>query len=67
MDPHCLRHSYVTALIEAGWPIELVRQQAGHRHVATTGVYTALSDDFKDRMIYRTLLAAFAASEGAAR
>jgi integrase/recombinase XerC len=67
LDPHCLRHSYVTALIEAGWPIELVRQQAGHRHVATTGVYTALSDDFKDRMIYRTLLAAFATSEGAAR
>lgn len=56
LDPHCLRHSYATTLIELGWPIELVRQQMGHRHVATTGVYTALSDDFKDRMIYRTLL-----------
>jgi site-specific recombinase XerD len=65
LDPHCLRHSYVTTLIELGWPMELVRQQAGHRHVATTGIYTALSDDFKDRMIYRTLLPAFAATEAA--
>lgn len=56
LNPHCLRHSYVTDLIERGWPIQLVREQAGHRHVATTGIYTALSDDFKDRMIYRTLL-----------
>lgn len=65
LNPHCLRHAYVTGLIEAGWPVELVRQQAGHRHVATTGIYTALSDDFKDRMIYRTLLPAFATTEGA--
>lgn len=64
LNPHCLRHSYVTDLIELGWPIQLVREQAGHRHVATTGVYTALSDDFKDRMIYGTLLPELAIPEG---
>jgi hypothetical protein len=41
-----------------------VREQAGHRHVATTGVYTALSDDFKDRRIYGTLFPELAIPEG---
>lgn len=33
----------------------LVQDQLGHTHVATTAVYTALSDDFKDRVLYRSL------------
>jgi len=33
----------------------LVQDQMGHTHVATTAVYTALSDDFKDRVLYRSL------------
>jgi len=32
-----------------------VQDQMGHTHVATTAVYTALSDDFKDRVLYRSL------------
>ena len=33
----------------------LVQDQMGHTHVATSAVYTALSDDFKDRVLYRGL------------
>jgi len=55
LNPHCLRHSYCTTLIEMGWPMALVQEQLGHTHVATTAVYTALSDDFKDRVLYRSL------------
>lgn len=49
------RHTYATTLIEMGWPMALVQDQLGHTHVATTAVYTALSDDFKDRVLYRSL------------
>ena len=55
LNPHCLRHTYATSLIESGWPMQLVREQMGHTHVATTAIYTALSDDFKDRMLYASL------------
>ncbi len=55
LNPHCLRHTYATTLIEMGWPMALVQDQMGHAHVATTAVYTALSDDFKDRVLYRSL------------
>ena len=55
LNPHCLRHTYATTLIEMGWPMALVQDQMGHTHVATTAVYTALSDDFKDRVLYRSL------------
>jgi integrase len=55
LNPHCLRHTYTSTLIEMGWPMALVQEQLGHTHVATTAVYTALSDDFKDRVLYRSL------------
>jgi integrase/recombinase XerC len=55
LNPHCLRHTYATTLIEMGWPMALVQEQLGHTHVATTAVYTALSDDFKDRVLYNSL------------
>jgi integrase len=55
LNPHCLRHTYATTLIELGWPMALVQDQLGHTHVATTAVYTALSDDFKDRVLYQSL------------
>lgn len=55
LNPHCLRHTYATTLIEMGWPMPLVQEQMGHSHVATTAIYTALSDDFKDRVLYASL------------
>lgn len=55
LNPHCLRHTYATALIEVGWPTALLQEQLDHTHVATTAACTARSHDFKDRVLYRSL------------
>lgn len=45
-SPHMLRHSFVTHLLEAGRPIHVVRDLAGHRNVATTlNYYATVFDD----------------------
>lgn len=51
LTPHCLRHSYVTHLIEEGVDPVFVQQQVGHAYQSTTAVYTAVSTDFKNRML----------------
>lgn len=48
LDPHCLRHTYVTRLIESGYDTQFVTEQVGHSHAATTAIYTALSSDYKN-------------------
>jgi len=63
LGPHCLRHTYITTLLERGWPLALVQEQSGHSHAATTGIYTALSDDFKNRWIYRVVGGPFTLAE----
>ncbi|VXB66548.1 Integrase [Arthrobacter sp. 9V] len=55
MDPaltlHCLRHSYVTHLIEYGYADRFVQEQVGHMHASTTSIYTSVSGDFKNRIL----------------
>lgn len=48
---HCLRHSYVTHLIEYGYADRFVQEQVGHRHASTTAIYTSVSGDFKNRIL----------------
>lgn len=55
---HCLRHSYVTRLIEAGYDAQFVTEQVGHSHAATTAIYTALSSDYKNTKVREFLDAA---------
>ena len=45
INPHMLRHSYATRLIEAGVPIHDVAAALGHSSVATTEKYLHVSDD----------------------
>ena len=52
---HCLRHSYITHLIEAGYDPLFVQQQVGHRHGSTTALYTSVSSDYKHKVIQRML------------
>lgn len=52
---HCLRHSYVTHLIEDGYDPLFVQQQVGHSHASTTALYTSVSSDFRTRTL-RTVL-----------
>ena len=40
LDLHCLRHSYITHLVEFDYPERFVSEQAGHRVAATTAIYT---------------------------
>ncbi|WP_082368839.1 tyrosine-type recombinase/integrase [Arthrobacter sp. ERGS1:01] len=55
LDPaltlHCLRHSYVTHLIEYGNADRFVQEQVGHMYASTTAIYTSVSGDFKNRIL----------------
>lgn len=55
LGPHCLRHSYVTHLIEAGQDEFFVQCQVGHRYASTTAIYTGVSSDFKHDAMQRAL------------
>jgi len=55
LGPHCLRHSYVTHLIEDGWDPLFVQQQVGHAWASTTAVYTGVSSDYKNVVLRRAL------------
>ena len=52
---HCLRHSYVTHLIEFGYPERFVTEQVGHSYASTTAIYTSVSDDFKTKTLQAAL------------
>jgi integrase/recombinase XerC len=55
LSPHCLRHSYVTHLIEDGFDALFVQQQVGHLHSSTTALYTAVSSDYRTRVLRAAL------------
>lgn len=55
LSPHCLRHSYVTHLIEDGFDALFVQQQVGHSHSSTTAIYTSVSSDYRTRMLRASL------------
>jgi site-specific recombinase XerD len=59
LDLHCLRHSYVTHLVEGGYPERFVSEQVGHSASSTTSIYTSVSDDFKNQVLSRALAGAF--------
>ncbi len=52
---HCLRHSYVTHLIEFGYPERFVTEQVGHAYASTTAIYTSVSNDFKNKTLQAAL------------
>jgi site-specific recombinase XerC len=59
LGPHCLRHSYITHLLEDGFDHLFVQEQAGHSWGATTAVYTTIGSDYKNRALRRALDRAF--------
>lgn len=61
LHPHCLRHAYVTHLIEDGFDPYFVQRQVGHAWGSTTALYTGVSGDFKNRLLRQALDRAFSA------
>lgn len=59
LSVHCLRHSYVSHLIEDGVDPLFVQHQVGHSWASTTAVYTSVGSDHKDRMLRAALARAF--------
>jgi site-specific recombinase XerD len=55
LDLHCLRHSYVTHLIEFDYPEKFVQDQVGHEYASTTALYTGVSDEYRNRLLQRSL------------
>lgn len=67
LDPalsmHCLRHSYVTHLIEYGYPERFVQEQVGHAYASTTAIYASVSNDFKQKTLQAALSRVYAPNE----
>lgn len=59
LSVHCLRHSYVSHLIEDGVDPLFVQQQVGHSWASTTAVYTSVGSDAKNRMLADALARVF--------
>ena len=64
LSVHCLRHSYVSHLIEDGVDPLFVQQQVGHSWASTTATYTTIGSDAKNRMLRAALDRAFSAEDG---
>lgn len=52
---HCLRHTYVTKLLEDGYAEQFVQDQCGHSDASITAGYTSVGNDFKRRIVMEAL------------
>jgi site-specific recombinase XerD len=64
LSVHCLRHSYISHLIEDGVDPLFVQQQAGHSWASTTATYTTIGTDARNRMLRDALSRAFTGEGG---
>lgn len=55
LDLHCLRHTYITHLVEFDYPQRFVQEQVGHAYASTTALYTGVSDEYRTRLLRQAL------------
>jgi len=63
LSVHCLRHSFVSHLIEDGVDPLFVQHQVGHSWASTRALYTSVGADHTDRMLRAALSQAFGADD----
>lgn len=51
LDLHSLRHSYVTHLLEFGYPERFVQDQCGHTYASSTAIYSGVGDEYRNRIL----------------
>jgi integrase/recombinase XerC len=59
LSVHCLRHSYISHLVEDGADPVFVQHQAGHSFASTTAIYTTVGADHINRALRAALDRAF--------
>ncbi|MFI5081287.1 MAG: tyrosine-type recombinase/integrase [Streptosporangiales bacterium] len=64
LSVHCLRHSYISHLIEDGADPLFVQFQAGHSWASTTATYTTIGQDARNRMLRSALALAYEGGDG---
>ena len=63
LSVHCLRHSYISHLVEDGADPTFVQHQAGHSWASTTAIYTTVGADHTNRALRAVLDRAFGEQE----
>jgi len=51
LNLHCLRHSYVTHLVEFDYPERFIQEQVGHSFSSTTAIYIGVSNEYRNRIL----------------
>lgn len=59
LNLHCLRHSFVTHLVEFDYPERFIQEQVGHSFSSTTAVYIGVSNEYRNRILSNAMHARY--------